>query len=291
MADPREVARDIAAVWKQIPEQQRTDFTLCFSLIEHSMGLDWLRKHFDPDQRGSGIFKIGFGASEDDATRNYRVIDLAECLINLKDVEGIQECLTRMREAENPEPQYAELHIAKMLYINSWPLRFIKPRGRKGDDYDLEIICHNQVRCGDTKCKLESTEISASTITRALKKGREQLPADGPGVLFVKIPQSWMDNPDWQRITGQGAMGFFAMGTQRVASVVFYVEPLAFRDGWLSQGHLRLELINSRHKLSKHFDWRLFERWRPPAVAQNTMPPFWVRLSNFPTGLPGYTPE
>jgi len=288
MVEASETIPQLIALWNQIPEEYRSDFTLCFDIIRESMGVDWLRKHFDPDQKETGVFKISYGTTEEEATRNYRVIDLAECLINLKDVEGIQECLSRMREAENPEASYAELHIAKMLYINRWPFRIVKPRGKRGDDYDLEIICHNQTRCGDTKCKLETTELSSATIEKTLKNSRDQLPPEGPGVFFLKIPQKWMQNPDWQRITGQGAVDFFARGTQRVASVVFYVEPLSYQDGYLGQGHLRLEIMNPRHKLAKLFDWYLLERWKPPPVAPNTMPPFWVRLSNFPTGLPGY---
>jgi hypothetical protein len=287
MAETSEGVRKLIALWNEIPEECRSDFTLCFEIIRVSMGVEWLRKHFDPDLRKQGIFKIGFGNSEEDAARNYRVIDLAELLVNLKDIEGVQECLLRMREADNPESGLAELHIAKMLYINRWPFRFVKPQGKRGNDYDLEIICHNQTRCGDTKCKIESTDLSSETITSTLKNGRTQLPPDGPGVFFIKLPQIWMGHPHWQRTTGQGAVEFFAMGTQRVASVVFYVEPLHYKDGWLSQGHYFLEIMNARHKLSKLFDWRLFERWKPPPVATNTMPPFWIRLSNFPRGLPG----
>jgi hypothetical protein len=174
-----------------------------------------------------------------------------------------------------------------MLFINRWAFRFVTPQGKRGNDYDLEIISHNQLRCGDTKCKLESTELSSATITNTLKNSRTQLPPDGPGVFFVKIPQKWMEHPDWQKITGQGAIDFFATGTQRVASTFFYVEPLHYRDGYLSQGHLYLEIMNQRHKLNRLFDWHLFERWKPPSIAPNTMPPFWIRLSNFPTGLPG----
>jgi len=288
MSENNEAVRQLIALWKLIPEEHRSDFTLCFGIIRETMGFEWLRKHFDPDQ-GSGFFKIASGTTEADAIRNYRVIDLAECLINLKDIEGIRECLSRMKEAENPEASYAELHIAKMLYINSWPFRIIEPRNKRGDDYDLEISCHNHTRCGDTKCKLESTELSSATIEKTLSNSRDQLPPDGPGVFFIKIPQKWMVNPDWQSMTGQGAVDFLARGTQRVASVVFYVEPLSYRDGHLGQGHLRLE--NPRHRLAKRFDWRLFDRWKPPSVAPNTMPPFWVRLSNFPTGLPGYGQE
>ena len=288
MSEVDETIRRLLGVWNQLPEQHRNDFTLSFAIIRIFMGLEWLKKHLNPEQKTSGIFKLGEETNEEGATRNYRAIDLAECIVNLRNIDGFDECLSRMREADNPEPGYAELHIARMLCINSWPFRIIKPRGNRGDDYDLEIICHNQTRCGDTKCKLESTELSSTTIEKTLSNSRDQLPPDGPGVFFLKIPQKWMYNPDWERITGQGAVDFFARGTQRVASVVFYVEPLHYRDGTLSQGHLRLEVMNPRHKLSKLFDWYLLERWQPPTAMPNALPPFWIRLSNFPRWIPGY---
>jgi hypothetical protein len=128
MVEPIEGAQQIVSVWNKIPEEHRNDFTLCLSIIRETMGLKWLEKHFDPGLERASIFKIGGGTSEEEAARNYRVIDLAECMINLKDVEGISECLSRMREAQNPEARYAELHIGKMLYINQWPFRFVKPQ-------------------------------------------------------------------------------------------------------------------------------------------------------------------
>jgi hypothetical protein len=289
MAERDEAIRAILELWEQLPLDARNDFRICLSIIDTALGRKFLNRHFNPDKNEAGIFRLSFGSTEEEkATRNYRAIDLAECLINLKDIEGLGGCLSRMKEADNPEALYAELHIAKMIYINSWPFRFVNPRGKRGDDYDLEIICHNYTRCGDIKCKLESTELSSGTIERTLRNSRDQLPPDGPGVFFLKLPQRWMENPDWQRITGQGAINFFKRGTQRVASVVFYVEPLNYRAGYLAQDHYYLEIINGRHKLAKAFDWHLFERWKPPRIAENTMPPFWIRLANFPTGLPGY---
>jgi hypothetical protein len=49
--------------------------------------------------------------------------------------------------------------------------------------------------------------------------------------------------------------------------------------------------LTPRHKLSALFDWRLFEKWKPPPVSPNAMLSYWVRMSNFPTGLPGYGKE
>jgi len=52
------------------------------------MGLDYLKKRFDPDLPKGSYFRISYGTSDEEATRNYRVIDFAETLINLKDIEG-----------------------------------------------------------------------------------------------------------------------------------------------------------------------------------------------------------
>jgi hypothetical protein len=193
-----------------------------------------------------------------------------------------------MLRASRTEPFYAELHIAKMLYANQWPFRCVKPRGKKGDDYDLEISCDGYTRCGDTKCKLESTVQTTASITSTLKKNRNQLPPYGPGVFFIKIPQTWIDVANWQNIVGQGALDFFAMGTGRVASVVFYLEALRFKDGMLGQTQAWLELINPRHPLANKSDWHLFTQWRPPQTSPDSMPRFWIRLSNFPKGFQDY---
>lgn len=136
--------------------------------------------------------------------------------------------------------------------------------------------------------KLTFCITTSEKITTTLKNSRTQLPPDGPGVFFIKIPQKWTECPDWEKQTAQGALDFFSMGIQRVASVVFYVEPLHYKDGRLAQGHLFLEVINPRHKLASRFDWRLFERWKPMPSSPHGMPPFWLRLSNFPSGFHRY---
>lgn len=280
--------RMLLAYWQAIPDQHKTDAVICFEIIRFVMGRNWLVKHFNPEQEGDGVFKVSFGRTDEDIAKTFRLVDFAECLINLRYVEGIHDCVARLREAENPEAGYAELHIAKMLFINEWPFRIVKPHGKRGDDYDLEIICHNQTRCGDTKCKLKSTDLSSKTIENTLKQSRDQLPSNGPGVFFIKIPQRWMTNEDWQRIVWQGAQNFFSRGTTRVASVVFYVEPLHFKDSWLAQSHFNLEVQNHRHPSFEQLDWKLFHNWKPQDGSMDGMPAAWMRLINFPEGLEKY---
>jgi hypothetical protein len=286
----------LLAYWEQkVPDEHKNDAVLCFEIIRWVMGPDWLLRHFDPEQRGDGVFKISWGETDEEKARSFRLVDFCECLVNLRYVENIHNCINRLKEAKDKvaaEAGYAELHIAKMLYINEWPFRIIKPCGKRGDDYDLEIICHNQTRCGETKCKLESTEMSARTVFKTLKNHRDQLPEDGPGVFFIKVPQQWTMAPslDWREVATEGALEFFSLGTERVASVVFYVEPLHYKDGWLSQTHQRLEVANARMRWCKLFEWELFNKWHPPFGSPDGMPPAWMRLYNFPSELMKYGP-
>ena len=47
--------------------------------------------------------------------------------------------------------------------------------------------------CGDIKCKLEGTNDAKSSLLNSLKKAQRQFPSDMPGIVFVKVPQRWVD--------------------------------------------------------------------------------------------------
>jgi hypothetical protein len=215
-------------------------------------------------------------------------------MFNLCRIRGFGDCIANMKNAANPEPSLAELHIGKMLYANDWPFRFRVPQGKRGDSYDLEIRYMDQVVCGDVKCKIVSPIPDSKTITNTLSNSRDQLPSDKPGVFFVKIPQQWMEYDGWEMITVQGAIDFFERGTKRVSSIAFYAEPIHLMDNIAYQGHHTYEILNPRRRFGKELDWRFFNRWRPPPPKPpdkgtwTAMPPKYIRLFNFPKGLADY---
>src|SRR6266446_2875642 len=130
----------------------------------------------------------------------YRIMDLAELLYNLQNVRGFDECIARMRDGDI-EGTHAELDFGRMLYLQQIPFRYVVPSGRKGSDYDIEIIYWNGlVVCGDAKCKVEATEFSAKTIDNTLEKAQRQLPDNRPGIVFVKVPPKWIEIPNFANI-------------------------------------------------------------------------------------------
>jgi len=282
----------LITLWQNsIPELRDTLPELCvsFGIIHSFLGGEYFAKHFGPDAPDDGFFKLTpAGATNVEAARNYRVVDLAELLFNLQHIRGFARCVIQMRDAENPEPSYAELHVARMLYINDWQFRFVEPIGEKGKDYDFEINYFNNRVCADAKCKIEATALSANTVTKTLSANRTQLPKDRPSVFFVKIPPSWIETSEGQKTTIQGVEAFFAQGSGRVVSVGLYCEPLWFNNGILQQRHAYYEISNPRRRFGEKLDWRFFNRWRPPRQSHNVLPFKWIRLANFPAGMKGH---
>lgn len=274
---------NLIRTWRGFPEGFRNDSLLAVAVLKYALGEDWLERHVSPHARQQGVLTIRKEESEDAEIAKMRMVELSESLFNLRHIYGLSGCLERMKKAPNPEPYIAEIHIAKMLYANDWPFSFITPQGKEGRDYDFEIDCYGHILCGDAKCKIEETPLSAKTITQTLNRARKQIPSNAPGIFFVKFPQSWTNEPHWQVTTIQGATDFFAQGTGRIVSVVFYVETYHLVGGQLAaQMQLRHEVLNPRRRYGKDIDWKLFSRWQPPSDVIDGMPPKWIRLFNFP---------
>src|SRR5262249_53264970 len=79
--------------------------------------------------------------------------------------------------------------------------KFVTPTGVKGKDYDVGIeYTDGREACADAKCRLEGTELRADTVKNSLNKARSNnLPPDKPGIIFVKVPQTWLEREDVRR--------------------------------------------------------------------------------------------
>lgn len=280
----------LLAQFDQLPEAYKRDhwirpWYLSLDIISHFLGEPWLNKHVGPDAPATSIFKYREWTPPTVHVQTYRVIDLAESLFNLQGIKGMDECVDIMKTAVNPEDSLAEIHIAKMLFINDWDFRFVVRSGVRGQDYDFEIQYRGQIICGEAKCKIKSTPMSTKAIESTLQGNRNQLPADKPGVFFVKVPQQWLQEPHFARTINQGAHDFLSHGTGRVISIVFYVEPIEMAGQGILQGHRFREVVNPRRRFLQDADCKLLDRWRPPPGKMNKMPEKWFRVTDFPKGI------
>ena len=99
------------------------------------------------------------------------------------------------------EATFAEFDFARFLYIHDIVFKFVTPIGMTGKDYDFGIVyADGREACADAKCRLEGTDIRADTVRNSLNKARtNNLPPDKPGIVFVKVPQTWLEQEEVRR--------------------------------------------------------------------------------------------
>jgi hypothetical protein len=246
--------------------------------MNHFFGVEWLKKHFIHAKKTS---YLGFDLSNDTARerRTWRVIHLAEMLFNMQHIAGFDACIAQMAGGKI-ESTYAELEIGKELFWRDVRFRFGRRTGVKKQDYDLEITFRDgRVACADTKCKLEKTKFTTTTLLNSLHEARTQLPSDKPGIIFVRMPEHWLDNrydPAPMIDTAED----FLRRTGRIVSVKFLC-PLFVYDGERVMEVIRLtEVMNPDHRQEGGTDWTLLVT-SDKLIDHQPTPRNWVSLDEF----------
>src|SRR5450631_1121000 len=175
-----------------VKDDSRKVFCLSVAIAEYFLGQKWIDNHVIPNGP-PGFLRQGDKDKVRSEQQSYRMVDFAELLFNLQNVEGFDDCIDRIRQGII-EPTYAELDLGRMLYLSEIEFRFVKPQGKKENDYDIEITLPDWPRiCADAKCKLETTDFTRETVRNALDGARKQFPPDVPIIVFMKVPSQWSD--------------------------------------------------------------------------------------------------
>jgi len=108
------------------------------------------------------------------------------------------------------------------------------------------------------------------------KKARKQLPADAPGIVFVKIPSRWANDRALLSVE-DFIQNEFLRGTARVVSVKLYISEVRAENNRLSHTHAFKEITNQRSRFYCDQNWDLF-REDFELRGWNDMPEKWRRL-------------
>jgi hypothetical protein len=287
MAPSRLSFADLMETARSFPQEVRADpsrqtFTLAVTVIRHFFGKQWCEDHIIQDaahSRPDGFLRINFKPGFEGERKTSRVLDFAETLFNLQHIEGFDDRVDQMR-AGQVEATFAEFDFARFLYLHDIAFKFVKPAGVKGKDYDFGIeYADGREACADAKCRLEDTEVRADTIKNPLNKARtNNLPPDKPGIVFVKVPQMWLDQEDVERGIYAVVEGFLR-NTERIVSVVVYATvamELAEQNMTLLRHRFR-EFLNPSHRFDRTKNWALFKDYKVPREWGGAHPR-WVRV-------------
>jgi hypothetical protein len=278
---------DLMETARSFPQEVRADpsrqtFTLAVSIIRHFLGQQWCEDHVVQDgahSRPAGFLRLDFSSDFERERKTARMLDFAEMLFNLQHIEGFDDRIDQMR-AGQIEATFAEFDFARFLYLHDIAFRFVKPSGVRGEDYDCAIqYADGREACADAKCRLEGTEMRAETIRNPLSKARtNNLPADKPGIVFVKVPQGWLELAEI-RVSIRDMVQGFLRNTERIVSVVVYTTHMqtVSENTMMLMRHRFEEIPNLKHRFDMSRSWTLFKDYKVPEEWGGVHPK-WVRV-------------
>jgi len=256
----------------------------CYCVLEYFFGAEWLRGHVLSGCRYPGYLTInptmqadGIGIDKD---HTLRVLQLAEVLYNLRGVPGLDHCLDRIFTGQI-EPTMAELDFGMFLRRQGVAFSYVTPTCVKTQNYDVNIPYDGgPVACVDIKCKMEGTDYAKSSLLNSLKKAQKQFPGDRPGIVFVKVPQHWVDQSTGNLGVGTEVSDMlvkFFLTAKRVVLVVFYTKFTIHGPQGTAISYATLERENPQSRYAQdRSSWRLFKEIKEP--------PDWVDFSRLMEG-------
>lgn len=192
---------------------------MAMEVILTMLGPDWWKRNIVANTGSADEFLRRSETSEESGyNHQHRVTLLGHMLWLLKECQGFDNLIASLK-TEEVESVFFELFCAKSLFENEFEVEFVKERGEKGEDYDLRGYRDSATFFVEAKTRRAGSLMSGEKLESTLKTARSQLPATGPGIVFVSIPVSWTFEPNAE-LTISGAINSFLGGTQRVNHVV-----------------------------------------------------------------------
>lgn len=197
-------------------------YELSLDTIASFVGPEWVMDNLWGPSSVENYLRAGTDLRLDQFKHLDRTVALAEMCFNLQAIPGFEARMENLKTS-SVETIVGELEGARLISTTGLPFEFLVPTGVLGNDFDVRVsLVTGRINC-EMKCKLETTELSHGSILSTLNKARKQLPANEPGIIFVKIPEKWVRTQDIERVVGQAISEFFR-NTNRVGGLVFHWE-------------------------------------------------------------------
>ena len=239
------------------PGTTRFIYMMNLYVIEHFLGADWLDRHASLDAHPNSFLKPKFDERDMAPLYSVRILQLAEMLLNLQGVQGLYAVLENL-EGDQLQSGYAELQVGMVLMQRGVPFRYVDPKLEQGKTFDLELLLPSgEEGRGEIKCKYADTPYSDGTLRDALERARGQISAGNSGVVFVKIPEDWVQVSQGhprERATMALPPEIVAAArdglrqTSRIKKLIFYITQMGFDPDWgISTTHCTMEMNNAQN--------------------------------------------
>jgi len=262
------------------PRTPRFSHTIHVAVIYHFLGQAWYKKHAHIGSHPNSYLLPEFDGEDKAPMYSIRILNFAEMLFNLQNIPGFSACLEQLH-LNQLQSGLAELQVGMVLQQHGVAFRYIDPAADPKNTCDLEIILPSgDVARGEVKCKYEDAEYSDATLTNALAQARKQIGSGHSGIVFVKIPQTWVtvtqEHPKQMaeivlptNIIEATKAAF--RGSTRIKKVIFYIYHVGYDPSWgIGVTNVTMEMTNPQN--GPHSSWTPLLLDSPQVVNWITIP-------------------
>lgn len=244
---------------------------MCGALLFELYGREWMSKRI-LTQKNMSFLMPGSPSTLDEFRLQNRLLTLAEGLYNLKEIEGFDGILERLKN-ENIESVIAEIESGRLLRHRRLAFKYVTRTFKKREDFDIHIIDgSNEIFC-ETKCKIETTGFSETSFRNSLQKAKQQLPLNCPAIILIKIPDKWVKHENkLKRITK-----VFVEKTERPVGVVCWFEQ------WIQMDQVfTMRVITGFEEHNTKSE--IYNSQIIPFLPVSAQTPYWISFERYATG-------
>jgi hypothetical protein len=213
-----------SALEEQVPDftSARLDLFIATLVIENNLGKEWVSRHIDGNavRPSPGNYLRCRPSDSMERHEHYvRVMELGRRIFELGQEHFAQRLIQNLQRRDLEGAAF-EADVVRMLIALPLVVDLREERGTKGDDYDIDLWVQPSRRWPiEVKTRDDDAPYSDKALSRTLGRARSQLPPDHPGMVFLKVPTSWLGDGTYRR-NYSDVVNSFLRGTGRVHAVV-----------------------------------------------------------------------
>jgi hypothetical protein len=176
------------------------DYAVASEVLIHLIGPEWWERRM-AGPRADPFFLHEAFANESPETKTdrfrhqHRVIGLARHMLECQWLPGFQSFVADLptRSVLGAANEFSAVH---QFLRSGHTVEFVTRTGKKHSDYDFRLGGGIAV---EVKAKEDTAKYSKSSLDGKIAEARRQLPASGPGMVVLRIPDSWLTDPAFIR--------------------------------------------------------------------------------------------
>jgi hypothetical protein len=253
-----------ASVEKQFPHLSRAGVDHFFAtlVIGNNLGEDWVANNIDaPAAQKNGqqtkntktsVYLRRSPSTRSERLEHYiRVMGLARRIFELGQ-EPFADSLKENLRRRDLEGAAFEADVVRMLISLPTVINLRDERKIKGDDYDIDLWLKPGIPWAiEVKTRAEDSPYTSARLQKTLSNARKQLPPDGLGGIFLKVPTPWTEDADYLEGHHADVTNFLA-NTSRIQAVVLVWD--VWNDDGASWSWSRSQLIFKSTQIDPHLD-------------------------------------